>query len=417
ETFQFLISTYENRYIFDNFRRNRATFNSASVSGRTQDRYFSKVQGMTKSLALAVGRATDDASTKDPGEYMPLALGASDGFAMFARVLTRPEPGYYKYAGGGTADLKYAKADSFNVLDANYDFTVSAGSGEGRYLHNDYDYSKGYFWSSYQTQVGSFYEKIGAIYFLTEAYNHFVQNNKEDYIDGRFKNLNYSSLYPEQMRRLFAALMQNDPLLYGPSVQVPIGEASKNQVARVIYLPWEKYNAADTTTTAPGYAKGSTVLDPLYGWEEQLPTMIYGMYFGRSTLTMDWVNQMRIFSPDGPEALTIPADEQTRYRDPLSGIVYVARKYGTETVAGKTVQRTSGARMLQYARELAKATYKVKSESASGEVEYERDPVTNEPVCSADAATCATNRASLQGFSGNLDIVRQFGNTFGQGPL
>ncbi|MFO0675236.1 MAG: hypothetical protein U0169_01800, partial [Polyangiaceae bacterium] len=169
ETFQFLISTYENRYIFDNFRRNRATFNSASVSGRTQDRYFSKVQGMTKSLALAVGRATDDASTKDPGEYMPLALGASDGFAMFARVLTRPEPGYYKYAGGGTADLKYAKADSFNVLDANYDFTVSAGSGEGRYLHNDYDYSKGYFWSSYQTQVGSFYEKIGAIYFLTEA--------------------------------------------------------------------------------------------------------------------------------------------------------------------------------------------------------------------------------------------------------
>ena len=38
--------------------------------------------------------------------------------------------------------------------------------GDGRYINNDYDYSQGYFWSDYQTQVGSYYEKIWATYYL-----------------------------------------------------------------------------------------------------------------------------------------------------------------------------------------------------------------------------------------------------------
>ncbi|MEO6575309.1 MAG: hypothetical protein ABIP89_15795, partial [Polyangiaceae bacterium] len=40
EQFQFLISTYENRYIFDNFRRDRATFSTHTQVSRAQDRYF-----------------------------------------------------------------------------------------------------------------------------------------------------------------------------------------------------------------------------------------------------------------------------------------------------------------------------------------------------------------------------------------
>jgi hypothetical protein len=349
---------------------------------------------------------------------MPLALGASDGLAMFARVLTRPEPGYYKIQAGIGAKgvLEFAGADRFNVLNADYDFTVATGSGEGRYLHNDYDYSKGYFWSSYQTQVGSFYEKLGSIYYLMEAYNHFVQNDKGDYIDGRYKNLNYSSIYPQQIRRLFASLMQDDKLLLGPYVAKP---ATATQAARVNYLPWEKYSDADSATTAPAYAKGSVVLDPLVGWEQQYPALIYGLYFGRTTMTMDWVNQMRIFSPDGVEAVSIDPSELVKYRDPSSGIIYVARNYGTEIVNGKTVYRSSGARMLQYANDVAKAAFKVKPGSEdpiSGMVEFERD-ANNEPICTVEGTACNEARAKVKNYSANLDIVREFTHLFGNGPL
>src|SRR5271155_5916366 len=48
EQAQFLISTYENRYIFNNFRRDRVMFTSDYVDNYTQTRYFQKVQGLTK---------------------------------------------------------------------------------------------------------------------------------------------------------------------------------------------------------------------------------------------------------------------------------------------------------------------------------------------------------------------------------
>src|SRR6185436_2522422 len=119
----------------------------------------------------------------NPGALMPLALGASDGLKMFARILTRPEPGPYtitapnppELGGPGPGDrvLPYAyNAPVRTIPPPAGDFVIGLGSGEGRWLHNDYDYSQGYYWSDYQTQVGSAYEKSVAAYYLTEAYNH-----------------------------------------------------------------------------------------------------------------------------------------------------------------------------------------------------------------------------------------------------
>ena len=69
EQIQFLVSTYENRYIFDNFRRDRTTFDTHAQVSRAQSRYFDKVQQITKALALAVesyGNPTIDPSQNDP---------------------------------------------------------------------------------------------------------------------------------------------------------------------------------------------------------------------------------------------------------------------------------------------------------------------------------------------------------------
>jgi hypothetical protein len=415
EQFQFIISTYENRYIFDNFRRDRTTFNSGAVIARAMDRYFDKVQGMTKSLALLVG-LDGDSALSDPGGLMPLALGASDGLAMFARIMTRPEPGAYQIqASSNGASLDFAQTPGLTLQPGA--FSVALGSGEGRYLHNDYDYTQGYWWSDYQSFAGTSYEKHMATYYLTEAYNYFLSNAKDDYIDGRYKNLNYASIYPNQVRRLFSQILQNDPMTCGPYVVKSANAASKDGVWRVQYLPWEKYDAADAATTALNYPSDAVVLDPLVGWEQQYRTLINLFWFGRTTLTMDVIDQLRIFTPGGTDAVTLQPNEQIRFADPLSGIIYYARTYGREIINPRAgaVEKSMGARMLQYANKLAAQTFMVHATDEAGQQTYEKD-ASGQYVC-ADASLCVANKAKLQAYVANLDVVRQLTKKYGYGPL
>src|SRR5258708_38470486 len=51
---QFLVSTYENRYIFNNFRRNRSTFSTFAAQMAVETRYWDKIQGLAKALAFGV---------------------------------------------------------------------------------------------------------------------------------------------------------------------------------------------------------------------------------------------------------------------------------------------------------------------------------------------------------------------------
>lgn len=347
---------------------------------------------------------------------MPLALGSADGLAMFARILTRPEPGAYETATVATTPIPFATAISNDYITLpKGNFRVSLGSGEGRYLHNDYDYTQGYYWGEYLSQVGSYYDKVAATYYLTEAYNQFISNAKEDFVDGRYKNLNYASLYPNQIRRLFANMLQNDPMTLGPYVIAPGGTLPKEGLAKVNYFPWEKY---DTTSLALDYPKDAVVLDPLVGWEEQYPALIDAFRFGATTMTMDFLDQLRIYTIGGPEAVSIDPSEQVRYRDPATGIQYVARSYGTELVNSKLAykaQKSVGARMLQYANALAKATYKIKSEDpTTGELTYDKDG-SGELIC-MDSDGCTAAALKLKNFSANLDMVRELTLFFGFGP-
>lgn len=402
EQIQFLTTTYENRYIFDNFRRDKSLFNTHTQVERVNSRYFEKIQGMVKSLALLVGFAQNpSASQKDAGDLMPLSLGAADAFNLFARVLTRPEPG--PYATQTRDGMAYAELEDFGgqINTPNGDFVVPLGSGEGRFIHNDYDYSKGYWWSEYQTQVGTSYEKENVIYYLLEANNHFIANSKEDYIDGRYKNLSFYSLYPNQVRRLIANAMTLDPMRLG-AYMMP-GSGTNGVAGHVQYPAWDKW---DETKPVLDYPAGAIVLAPLVGWEAQYPGLISAFIYGTSNLTTDWASQMRVWSPGGSETVSISPAEQVRFRDPISGIVYAARSYGKETVNtiseaknGKT-ERTVGARMIQYANQLAGEAYNV-----TGTLPADADGF-KYPIYDMKSPKDALKANILTGYVSNLDQTR-----------
>jgi hypothetical protein len=443
EQMQFLVSTYENRYIFNNFRRNRVTFNTNAVVGALQSRYWDKIKYIAKSLALGIelnytiypqGSAPAD-PTQDPGFLMPMALGTADGFAMFIRSMTRPAPGtYYSAAQTGTVTPPNQWA-TVNQVFTNQTalFNVSLGNGQGRYLHNDYDYTQGYWWADYQTQVGGFYEKFLAPSYLTEAYNDFISNSPDDYIDGRYKNLSFVSLYPQQVRRIFANLVSTQSATLSldaysaaqifqlaPYVTMSgTGSGSTPPAIDVQYLPWHMYDTTEPGTTSLNYPNNAVLLDPLVGWEEQFPALINLFWYGPSALNMDLIDQMRIFSPGDAASLSIPESQQVRYSDPATGIEYVAKNYGTETVnanLGFEVAKTIGSSMIQHANALAKIAYKVTAtDSTTGELTYATDAQGNAVMNGGQSALDAA--AMLKNYASNLDTVRQLTLFFGYGPL
>jgi hypothetical protein len=445
EQMQFFISTYENRYIFNNFRRDQVMFNTEDVVRAVQYRYWDKIQGISKALALGVELLTQPGQpdpTTQPGNLMPMALGSADGLSMFVRAMTRPAPGAYvpnppasaaspngpPNAWGGAWQLGGAGSFTTPATTVN----VALGDGSGRFVHNDYDYTQGYWWSDYQKQVGSYYEKVWAPMYLMEAYNRFISNSEDDYVDGRYKNLNYASLYPNQVRRIFSNLMatQSATQVMGQGTVAQIftvapyalpatGSNAANPITDVQYLPWHLYSAADPSTTQLQYPANAVLLDPLVGWETQFPALIDLFWFGPTTLNMDLIDQMRIFSPGDAASLSIPIDQEVRYRDPLTGIEYVAKNYGTEVVnpnMGFQVAKTIGARMLQHANFLAQKAYQlVGAPGPGGELTYVTDGQGNAvPVAGQDAQDSAT---ILKNYASNIDTVRQLTLFFGYGPL
>ncbi len=445
EQMQFLISTYENRYIFNNFRRNRVLFNTGSFVNYLRDRYWSKIQYITKSLALGVELLTQPGidPTTDPGQLMPMVLGSADGLAMFVRAMTRPAPGAYVVQQPDptvTGGFPNAWGGAWQLGDANSDTTptsainIALGNGAGRFLHNDYDYTKGYWWSDYQTQVGGYYEKVLAPHYLVEAYNDFVSNSEDDYVDGRYKNLSYISLYPNQIRRIFSNIMATQSATQfdqqGTVAQIftlapyamPAATTSSitNPLTEAQYLPWYLYDTTAQVAPTLQYPSGAVLLDPLVGWEVQYPALIDLFWYGPTALNMDLVDQMRVFSPGDVGTVSLAPDQQVLYRDPLSSIEYEAKNYGTEWVnpaIGFPVARSIGARMIQHANYLAKIAYQTTQapDPVTGELTYAYDangnPVSNGTPQAQQAATI------LKGYASNLDTVRQLTRFFGYGPI
>ncbi len=404
EQVQFVTTQYENRYIFDNFRRDRVTFNSHAVMERMMSRYLDKIQSMVKTLGLMVELSSNPVGdTTDAGYLMPLAIASPDVMLTFMRAMTRPEPGAYTYnAPKLNQALPFGTAEDINgqINNPQGDFLIPVGTGDGRFIENDYDYTQGYWWGDYQTKSGSWADKLIGSYYLNEAYNEFISNSEQDYIDGRYKNLNFASLYPEQMRRFYANFMAGDPMTLGPYVNVDAPKLGTGLQPSVMYPAWDKFDA----TNGLQYPPNVTVLDPLVGWEAQYPALFMTWWFGSTNLSSTTMDQMRIWSPGDTGSVDIPVSDTVLFRDPVSGLVYQARDYGTEKVdsaIGYPVQNTMGARMLQYAQTMADQAYNVSGSIA--------DPTTGKTFNTYNTATPKDPiiAQKLQGYISNLDTARK----------
>ena len=414
EQVKFLEAAYENRYILDSFRRNRTQFNSEGVVSRVQAHYLDTIQLLAKTFAFAMVLEVDDpskptAALLSDGQYGPLSVATSISFDLFTRMLTRPEPGSYCSTGSDKCPgvQPYGLLDYIYVADPNplpastsYDFNIALGTG--RYIHNDFDYSQGYWWGDYQKQVGSFYDKTWAIYYLSEAFDSFVSNSKEDFIDGRYKNVNFATIYPEQMRRLFGTLLTGDIESMAPS-----SDGTGGGIGNLSYPKWSTPNGLGTRPAKP------KLVDPAFGFNEQLYTMVWGTMFLPTGWQRGWVEDARITAL-ASEQVSWPAAETYTFVDPATSITYRARTTGTEKLFGVDHEKSVGARMLEWANNLVYEAYLCETDAKGF---YLLNPngtpklklLVGKPQLNPDRPG---GDGALKRYVANLEVMRQLVSTF-----
>ncbi|WP_437808198.1 hypothetical protein [Sorangium sp. So ce1078] len=259
EQLMFLITSQENRHIFDNFRRNRTTFSVRGAADRSYSRYNEKLLGIAGGIGF-FGTIYQDLATNQGLSFDTLwpllidggleenVVAATVAFDHFARQLSRPEEGPH-YFRNIEANVSGDPWSEWRVLRSNKDgddygadtdfsgfggttnspvlvqipngstgYLKDIGFG-GHPLENANSEDNGDFDTDFTTNAGSYYDKINTAILLSESEDRFVSSSRRDFYDARFRAVGMADVLPEGYRRLLANALTGDRSLLAPRLE------------------------------------------------------------------------------------------------------------------------------------------------------------------------------------------------------
>lgn len=250
EQTMFLITTQENRHIFDNYRRKRSTFNVRASADRAFGRYNEKMLGIAGGIGfyrtIYEGLATSQGLAFDTlwpfildGNLRQNIIGASMAFDHFTRQLSRPQPGVHYYRDKKFKDTVLHSdedADDYGV-GTNFGGTTSKNSKQlvivpngatgylrdvgfgGHPLENALTEDNGDFDSEYTLYAGSYYDKINTAILFSESEDRFISQSRKDFYDARFRAVGMADVFPEGYRRVLANSLVGDRAIMAPRLE------------------------------------------------------------------------------------------------------------------------------------------------------------------------------------------------------
>jgi hypothetical protein len=391
---------YEDRHLFDNYRRGRTNFTIYGAYQRTASRYHGKLESLAgqyaffhdnilRPWALDNLQNWGDTAARYEGEggpFAPYVLASSLAIDHFTRALARPQPGPHFFARKDTSVLRpYDDAypgDTGDILDMNQGSTwmsddVSYG---GRPIQNTFASTDGYY---VVNSAGSYYDKTYAIRALLSQSIASANWTRAEGVDARWLESNLTNLYPDGARRLIGALLTEDQATYAPRVatrasglpiinKVGVFQYPGAPVGWVSFTPaggpaicWPTQGSDSCTdvkgTPLPGAAGAaptqSLPIDPELGFEVQKFILFYAYVFLPRSEKNDWLDMLRIFKLGGDVNPSFDASQMVQWDDPQTGYHYYAKRFGDEQMMGKSYDKGVGAKMLQWANTLSARAY------------------------------------------------------------
>jgi hypothetical protein len=334
--------------------------------------------------------------------HKPAILAETEAFRAMARILLMPEPGEY----AESADMVGNERAIWDVAP-NGSFAI--GAVDGRFIEEDYDSdpSGGGSWDyhHWMNHAGFGVEKTFAAMALADARPVLSTISRENYLDGRDSMINFRSDMPDAVDRLFGGILAEDWESVGMFVEP--GEPTPTPQLLDLADP----DGAERPSSA-------RILFPNVGYKQQLGVLVFANIYSRAGADMQLVNKMRLWLLGHDDAIEVAENLQVRFTDPVSGYVYVAKRYGSDAIDGKPVDKGIASRMIARANDLLTATYEVQLD---GDGEVLRDAF-GAPVLATDADGLPMLREGaletrLTRYVGLLDAARQIGAKLGAGPL
>jgi hypothetical protein len=425
---------FDAMYPFAYFRRHNREYMDFFLPNRVAETYFDRVRSFhyhsaTRSAQFmaSFGQSTFDQMKADDDWLRPYVLSGVEAFDLLYRSVVMPQPGTYyntkiRTLPGWQKRSYIADTDDY---PGQYDTALfNLPMGTGRFIDTDVDSTAqgGGAWnySYWVIRSGFEVEKAYAMALLADGRPPVYTPSRELFLDPRIQSVSFYADMPHAMDRLLAGMMSYDWETIGPEfIPNPDGDSGTMNMYKI----WEP--------TVPARAPGSEVLFPNIGFNQQSYASIFAAVYSRETGDMTLMNKMRVWIEGvdgsiGSTGFPNPAEQQ-RFFNPDSGFTYIARRFGTETISGKTVEKGIGARMLQYANWLLASTYYVKGGKVTpefdqfGQVAFTKKDGTpldvNELPVLLAADKASTRYSDLVKYIGMLDGQRQIGIYLGGGPL
>jgi hypothetical protein len=470
EIANFMINSYEDGHLWNSYRRNKSDFSLKNAFTRPYTRYNAKLKEISKGFGLftelfSATNMLDLYVNRDfsDGLLRANAIATSMVFDHFTRMLTRPNSGdhFLDTSYDPRSEAAPGEFDVFRSSDqqlgVNRPPTSAAGPPPqallvpdgsqgigtdllfgGRPLFNALDSSKGYYAVQYDSFVGSYYDKTIVADMLTDCEDRFISQSRDDFSDGRYRNISFATIFPDGVRRLLAAALTEDAASLGWRVESSKGQAAVGddgapaagmgfrsfwpsegpevcwrRSGSVICKEFPNETPDDCVSTSKGKCNDgapseSIVIDPEIGFEVQKFLLFNAAVNLPESYKQDFVDMMRIFRLGTNSAPLFPAAEQATWVDPLSGQSYVAHRYGTEKLDGRDVERGIAARMLDWMNTLTDAAYETEGiDPSTGGFIYAKT-ANGQPVVKSQRFV---NR--VKSYQGLLDFMLHVQSKFG----
>jgi hypothetical protein len=248
------------------------------------------------------------------GGYLNMQAMSETADAM-AAILTMPAIGSHLLQ--AQLDGKnFATPDLVGYVNDPFNIAIN----DGRYFESAWNNAEGFWWYDSLDYAGSYYDKTMMLEALTDPELLILERDTPS--DIRLFQLNFYTMFPTQMIRLFGGLLSED---YGDfAAQIaPSGTIERPHVATM-----NSEGSLPTGTTPP---TRSVPLDPQTGFTMELWSSVFTSALFPATYDQRYMQYADLWVDGAVEALDVDPSLTISFTDPNSGLTYRAMHFDCDT--------------------------------------------------------------------------------------
>ncbi len=347
-----IISRYNNFYLLNNFKRDRAKFyTSSGYKDRIAARYFDLLReqmtwytllrsdfqaSLTAEAEVGAGNdpntviQLENAFFTDENGWGNFTAAVSAGFDLLGQTITTPSAGLYYKTTGNYESGQTSPASTTTPVWAAYGndstsqpdpfcFSASSSSGQcainghtiglidGKYATTTWDFTGcGYYWADEcQTRIGYLIDKEIALDELSQSQAYFT--GRDTSTDVRQYAIGYVVPFKAQLEDKIGAILSNDIQHLAPYFAASGTEVTAEGGTQTAYSVMQP----SWTLDDPDMQKGDPtdplqgIIDPATGFTLSLYAGVYALAAFPSTFDHDFIDNTQIFVVGNGEA-TVP---------------------------------------------------------------------------------------------------------------